>query len=144
MDLKYILANCLTSDPGDKVMIPCFNDKDAESVRVRLFRLRTLLPVGNHLIRIRKKTLGDTPVIVLERTGPPMDFKIPSGVEKLNMAEGPDYRRIVQAAVEDGKTLSELLDLFPDIISCTMLATMFEEESLKFKQLSEEEDAAAL
>ena len=78
MDLKFVLANALVANPGSKVIIPCYNDKDAESIRVRLFRLRNLIPVGKHLVSIKKRTQEGSPVIILERTGPPLEIDLPS------------------------------------------------------------------
>lgn len=136
MDLKFVLANAMVVDPGSKIVIPCYNDKDAESIRVRLFRLRNLLPAGKHLISIKKRTEGNSPVIILERTGPPLEIALPDVVKDLTPP--PDIRRLVKVAVEDGATLQNVLDMFSDMIDGDELFKLYSEESLNFKQLTEE------
>ena len=84
----------------------------------------------------KKRTQEGSPVIILERTGPPLEIDLPQPTKDLTPP--PDIHRLVKAAVEDGATMQNVLDMFSDIASGDELFSLYTEESLKFKQLSEE------
>jgi len=138
VDLRYILANALTMEETDKIVIPCYSQKEAESVRVRLYRLKKLIKNGES-VRISKTTIEETPVVILTRQGPKIVIETPKEAKSLLPTDYTETKRMVQLAILDGHSPEEVMDMFSLNTPKTTLEKLIE-ESLNFKQQTEEEE----
>jgi hypothetical protein len=134
MDIKQLIANALTMAEGDCVVIPTLGDKEAESIRTRLYKVRDNHPTAKQLIQIKRRSIHlGPPIIYLDRTGPPV--QIPE-FKPLSIEDTPDIRRMVKVAIEDGYDLEWIVEHFSSLAHKDKLANLFVEESLIFKQLA--------
>jgi len=137
MDLKFVLASALTMEESDKVVIPCYSQKEAESVRVRLYRLKKLIQNGE-IVRIKKSTIEDTHVVILTRKGPKIVIESIPETKSLFPSNYTDLKRMVQMAILDGHDPEEVSEMFSSFPAEEL--GMLIRESLKFKQMTEEEE----
>jgi hypothetical protein len=110
----------LNMEAGDTLLIPCMDDKEQESVRVRMFQLRktahdeSLLISretidGKQFVAMRKRG-GSSGAFIVKKSGEVVQLTVPEA--ELTPAE--KITRIVSVAVKDGYSFEELKSILGD------------------------------
>jgi len=131
MTVQEYFEQALRMEEGDTMLIPCTNENEQQTVRVRLYQLRKASKAYELLIS--KETIDGIPYVTIKRslqsgaviikqsgTVVPLAEK----VKKENRTE--TLHRIIALAIKDGMSLEEVQDELSDAFSADEIKEEYE------------------